>query len=190
VYYIAFLFLNTVVIKPTLLMRPKIAHTLRFLMLALLLLGATTVSGQLLLNPPEPAPNQGPPSNGAGSGWTAICAGIGGFNSYYVDISFIGTPDATNEFILELSDANGSFTAPTELAREAGENNPNGQFFMEFSIPENTQGDGYKLRIRSTGPAKEAETPAYDMYYQGYTSNMNISQNGDGTTYSFARYRL
>jgi len=153
------------------------------LLLAFLLLATAQVSGQIIINAPEPAPNQNPPSNGTGAPWPVICAGINGFNEYFVDISWVGAPDASNEFILELSDSSGSFAAPVELGREGGQNTPDGQFFMEFAIPVNTQGNGYKLRVSSTSPARVSpESGPYPMYYQGYTSNFNISPNGDGTT--------
>ncbi len=164
-------------------MRPKIFQALRFLLLAFLLMGTSQVAGQIIINAPEPAPNQNPPANGTGSPWTAICAGIDGFNEYFVEVSWVGTPDSSNEFILELSDPSGSFVAPTELAREGGQNNPDGQFFMEFAIPTNTAGSGYKLRVRSTNPARDgSESEAFNMYYMGFTSSFNISPNGDGTT--------
>lgn len=150
--------------------------------MAFLLLGATQLSAQIIINAPEPAANQNPPANGTGSAWTRICARAS-YNEYFVDISWIGTPEAGNEFILELSDSGGSFSAPVELAREGGQNTPNGQFFQEFAIPTDTQGNGYKLRVRSTGPARDgAESAAYAMYFQGVTTNFNISPNGDGST--------
>jgi len=164
-------------------MKPKIFKSLNFLLLAFLLLATAQVSGQLIINAPEPAPNQNPPGNGSGSAWPFICAGINGFNEYFVDVSWVGAPDASNEFILELSDSVGDFSAAVELVRTSSQNTPNGQFFMEFSIPADTQGDAYRLRLRSTSPARDgAQSEAYPMYFQGYTSNFNISPNGDGTT--------
>ena len=164
-------------------MRLKISKSLNFLLLAFLLLTSAQVSGQIIINAPEPAPNQNPPNNGSGSAWNAICAGINGFNEYFVEVSWVGAPDANNEFILELSDSVGNFAAPVELAREGGQNVPNGSFFLEFAIPTDTQGDGYRLRVRSTSPARDgAESDPYPMYFQGYTDSFNISPNGDGTT--------
>ena len=164
-------------------MRSKPLKPLNFLLFAILLIAPSLVSAQIIINAPEPAPNQNPPNNGSGSAWTQICAGINGFNEYFVDVSWVGSPDANNDFILELSDATGSFAAPVQLATEGGQNTPNGQFYMEFAIPVDTQGDGYRLRVRSTSPARDgAESEPYAMYYQGYTQNFNISPNGDGTT--------
>jgi len=164
-------------------MSSKKRFPLRFLLLAAMLMSAMQLSAQII-NAPEPAPNQNPPNNGSGGDWApTICAGIGGFNEYFVDISWIGSFDPTNEFILELSDSSGSFAAPVELAREGSQNTPSGQFFQEFAIPTETQGDSYRLRVSSTNPARTSpESAAFAMYYQGQTSNFNISPNGDGTT--------
>ncbi|QCX01889.1 gliding motility-associated C-terminal domain-containing protein [Aggregatimonas sangjinii] len=162
-------------------LRKRFSPTL--LLLAFVLLGASQLSAQVL-QAPEPAPNQNPPNNGAGNAWGPnICAGINGFNEYFMEISWVGSFDASNEFILELSDASGSFSAPVELAREGGQNTTSGQFFQQFALPTNTRGDGYKFRVRSTSPVRPpAESATFSLYYQGVTSNFNISPNGDGTT--------
>ena len=161
-------------------MKSTIFKSLNFLLLAFLLLATTQVSGQIILDEPKPAANQNTTSD---TPWASICAGINGFNEYFVDFSWSGTPDAANEFILQLSDNSGSFANPTEIGREGDENTSNGQFFWEFAIPTDTQGSNYKLRVISTSPARESpETDGYTMYYQGYTSSFNISPNGDGTT--------
>lgn len=137
---------------------------------------ASSLSAQISVKAPEPAPNT------SGSTWTAICAGVGGYNEYYAKISWAGTANNDNEFILELSDATGSFTNAIELAR-AGDQNANNpkEFDIQFAIPTDTRGNGYKLRARSTSPVSEKESDlAYEMYYMDVTTNLNISELGDG----------
>lgn len=152
----------------------------RFFITTAFFLIVTQAFSQLLVQPPEPADN---PNLAGNSPWNAgICAGVGGFNQYYARISWAGTANADNEFILELSDANGDFTNAVELGRadDQNTNNPK-EFDMEFSIPTNARGDGYKIRARSTSPAMERESDnSYPMYYMDVTTNLNISELGDG----------
>ncbi|EAR02803.1 hypothetical protein FB2170_05930 [Maribacter sp. HTCC2170] len=144
-----------------------------------LLLTLAPLSAQILVNEPEPADN---PNLAGNSPWTAICAGVGGFNEYYAKISWAGTANSSNEFILELSDASGDFTNASVLATIDDQNgNSSKEFDTEFGIPTDTRGQGYKIRVRSTDPANtSAESPAYNMYYMDVTTNINISDDGSG----------
>lgn len=135
------------------------------------------------LNAPEAAPNQ---SSGGSTPWTAACAS-GSFNEYWVNFTW-GPPLvlSDNEFILELSDASGNFSQPVELAREASQNTTF-DFYFQFSIPQGTRGEGYRLRVRSTSPAgsSPASVP-YPMYYLDVNTSLTIRQqgqsgSGDGT---------
>ena len=145
----------------------------------MLVLVVTQAFSQIAIRPPEPAAN---PNLGGNSPWNAICAGVNGFNQYYATVGWAGTANADNEFILELSDANGDFTNALEVARAADQNNNNPkEFDLEFSIPTDIRGDGYKMRVRSTSPAADNESDdAYNMYYLGFSTNINISELGDG----------
>ena len=149
------------------------------ILVVLLVLGATPLTAQILVDAPEPADN---PNLAGNSPWTAICAGVGGFNQYFAKISWAGNANSGNEFILELSDASGSFSNPSELGRASDQNsNSPKEFDMEFGIPTDTRGQGYKMRVRSTNPAStSAESAAYNMYYLDVTSNINISDDGSG----------
>ncbi len=144
----------------------------------LLLLSAMQLSAQaIVINAPEPADN---PNLAGDSPWPAICAGNGGFNEYFVSITWAGTANAGNEFILELSDASGSFAAPETLVTVSDQNS-NTDFDVSFAVPVTTRGQGYKMRVRSTDPVKiGAESAAYNMYYMDITANLNISEAGDG----------
>lgn len=150
----------------------------RLLLLTLFVLASFQISAQISMLPPVPA--------GGSSGFTKICAGIdngsGPFNSYDVTIAWGGTANPDNEFILELSDANGDFTNAVELGRVGDQNNANPKNFdLNFSIPIDTRGQGYKFRARSTSPVSQAESAGtYPMYYMAVTTNLNISELGDG----------
>lgn len=144
----------------------------------LMILGLSQLSAQaILINAPVPADN---PNLSGNSPWTAICAGNGGFNEYYVNITWAGTANSGNQFILELSDASGSFSNAVTLATIT-DKNTNQDFNVSFAIPTTTRGQGYKMRVRSTDPVKTgSESAAYNMYYMDVTSNLNISETGDG----------
>ncbi|WP_405384852.1 gliding motility-associated C-terminal domain-containing protein [Maribacter sp. LLG6340-A2] len=153
--------------------------TKNYLFSALLLLfGAFQLSAQaIVINAPEPADN---PNLSGNSSWAAVCAGNGGFNDYYVNITWAGTANAANKFILELSDATGNFASPTELLSISDKNTVK-DFDVNFAIPTDTRGQGYRLRVRSTDPVKVgAESEPFNMYYMDVTSSLNISEIGDG----------
>jgi len=160
-------------------MKLKFKFRNQMFLVAFMLLGLASLSAQILVNAPEPADN---PNLAGNSPWTAICAGVGGFNEYYANISWAGNANSANEFILELSDATGDFSNATELVTVGDQNtNSSKEFDVEFAIPTNTRGQGYKLRVRSTDPANtSSESPAYNMYYMDVTTNINISDDSSG----------
>jgi len=137
-----------------------------------------------VLNAPEAAPNQTPPAGS--TPWSAACASPS-FNDYWAQFTW-GPPlvNSDNEFILELSDANGSFSSPVELARD-GSKNTTFDFYFQFSLPQDTRGEGYRLRVRSTSPAATSPASvAYPMYYLDVNSALTIRPQGqadfgDGT---------
>lgn len=143
-------------------------------LLILVLLGISRISGQTL-NKPTPADNPNLPGN---SIWTAACASAD-FNEYYINFTWLPTVQADNEFILELSDADGLFTDPTELSR-VSDKNTDFDFDFDFALPSNTRGDGYRFRVRSTSPAKTSPaSDAFEMYYIDYNSSLRIREVGD-----------
>lgn len=157
-------------------MRAKLSFKIKYLFLTILLLGSMQLSAQVL-NAPVAAPNQTPPPGS--SPWDKACAS-GSFNDYWVN--FTWSPplvNGDNEFILELSDSNGSFASPVELARDATKN-VIFDFYFQFTLPNDTRGEDYKLRVRSTSPAViGAESPAYAMYYIDVNSGLTIRQQGN-----------
>lgn len=69
-----------------------------------------------------------------------------------IDISSTGTFNSGNNYMIQLSDASGSFTSPTNIGTIASTSNTeNG---VLFTIPAGTaSGSGYRIRIVSTNPA-------------------------------------
>ncbi|MGB5236085.1 MAG: gliding motility-associated C-terminal domain-containing protein [Flavobacteriaceae bacterium] len=164
-------------------MRPKLSFFQKLIFCVFVLLGTCGIQAQIL-NAPVPAPNQTPPVGS--SPWTQACASDS-FNDFWVN--FTWSPplvNSGNEFILELSDASGSFSSPVELARDATKNT-NFDFFFQFTIPNTTRGEGYRMRVRSTDPAITGPSSSpYPMYYIDVNSAITIRPQGqadfgDGT---------
>ncbi|MEC8832366.1 MAG: gliding motility-associated C-terminal domain-containing protein [Bacteroidota bacterium] len=151
-------------------------YSILVLALAFVLLG-TFASQAQVLNKPVPADN---PNLAGNSAWTAVCAS-GGFNEYFVNFTWDPPMvESNNEFILELSDSDGYFASPTELARVADKNQVF-DFEFQFALPTEMRGDNFKMRVRSTNPAKTSPaSDAFSMYFIDYNSPLLISENGSG----------
>lgn len=78
-----------------------------------------------------------------------------GFNSFKVTIAWLPPfPNGDNQYIIELSDANGDFTNAVELQRVKNKNGRS-EVVTNIQFPTTTQGKKFKLRVRSTSPAQE-----------------------------------
>ncbi|MBC8766881.1 gliding motility-associated C-terminal domain-containing protein [Arenibacter sp. BSSL-BM3] len=157
-------------------MNPNKKNNLLIFVLTFMMLGINFISAQTL-NKPTPADN---PNIAGNSPWTAVCASAD-FNEYYVKFSW-SPPlvNSDNTFILELSDANGSFASPTQLVSD-NTKNTTFNFDFKFELPTIARGDGYKMRVRSTSPAKTSPvSDAFEMYYIDFKSSLLISPNGNG----------
>ncbi len=144
-------------------------------MFAFLFFGISQLTAQIL-NKPVPADN---PNLAGNSPWTAACASAS-FNEYFVNFTW-GPPlvNADNEFILELSDANGDFTSATELDR-LGDQNTTFDFDFDFILPSDTRGENYRMRVRSTSPEIIGEeSDPYPMYYIDFDMPLQIGKAGD-----------
>ncbi|MFD2604619.1 gliding motility-associated C-terminal domain-containing protein [Euzebyella marina] len=160
-------------------MKKALTITGTALAMAFMLMGSNTLNAQTIaLQAPEPADN---PNIGGNSPWDKACASAS-YNEYFVTINWVGTANSDNQFILELSNASGSFTSPTVLSTITDQNG-NSEFETSFNLPTNIQGAGYQMRVRSTSPAATSPaSAAYSMYYLGFTTNLHMSPDGDGTT--------
>ncbi|WP_418501908.1 gliding motility-associated C-terminal domain-containing protein [Flagellimonas sp.] len=152
-------------------------YSILVLAIAFMLFGASTVQAQVL-NKPVPAPN---PNIGSDDPWDAACASVG-YNEYYVKFTWMPPMvSSNNEFILELSDSDGYFGSPRELARVSDKNTIL-DFKFKFSLPTDTRGENFKFRVRSTSPAKTSPaSDAFSMYFIDYKSPLLISENGSGS---------
>ncbi|MBO0330892.1 T9SS type B sorting domain-containing protein [[Muricauda] lutisoli] len=157
--------------------RSNSTYSILVLALALVLLGTFGAQAQVLYKP-EPADN---PNLAGNSAWTAVCASAG-FNEYFVNFRWDPPMvESDNEFVLELSDADGYFAEPTELARVSDKNTVF-DFEFQFALPTDMRGDNFKMRVRSTSPAKTSPaSDAFSMYFIDYNSPLLISENGSGT---------
>lgn len=86
-------------------------------------------------------------------GFAQGCASLT-FNTYYTTFTF--SPESafspTNQFIIELSDATGSFTTPTIVFTSVQGAITVSPATVNFSFPTNTAGEAYKIRVKSTAP--------------------------------------
>ena len=110
-------------------------------------------------------------------GFSRACASES-FNTY--NTTFVFSPEsnleASNQFIIEMSDANGDFTSPITLFTSAAGSVTTSPATLSFSIPNTTAGEGYKIRIKSTAPAAtSARSAAFAAYYKIQDSPFTIN---------------
>jgi len=114
-------------------------------------------------------------------GFTQACASAG-FNTYNVSFTFFPTANVLpgNQFIVELSDASGSFASATSVKTLSSTSSP---VNTNFQLPTNTAGQGYKIRVRSTAPV--ATSPAsisFPAYYAIHNLPFSINNNTGSIT--------
>ena len=109
-------------------------------------------------------------------GFSQACASES-FNSY--STTFVFSPESavnpSNQFIVELSDPDGDFTDATVIYTS-----PTGittsPATLNFSIPETTAGENYRIRIKSTSPvATSAPSAPFAAYYKLQDSPFTIN---------------
>lgn len=101
------------------------------------------------------------------------------FNSFTAN--FVFSPESgitpSNQFIVEMSDPDGSFTDPDIVFTSSPGSITTSPASVEFSIPESTRGEGYKIRIRSTDPvASSTSSISFSAYYKIQDSPFTINQ--------------
>src|SRR5210317_1962682 len=100
--------------------------------------------------------------------FTQACANPD-FNTY--NVSFVFSPesslDTSNQFVLELSDPEGDFTNSTVVYTSTAGAITASPATLTFSLPEDTAGENYKLRVKSTAPAANSSaSDAFAAYYK------------------------
>lgn len=109
--------------------------------------------------------------------FTQACANES-FNTFTAN--FVFSPesgiDSSNQFIVEMSDPDGSFSDPeTVFTSNPGTLNTS-PVSVDFSLPTTTAGEGYKIRIKSTHPAATS-TPSnsFSAYFKIQDSPFTIN---------------
>ena len=110
-------------------------------------------------------------------GFSQACASDT-FNSF--SVTFVFSPEsavnASNQFIVEMSDADGDFSNPTPVYTSSPGSVTSSPATLDFSIPETTIGENYKIRIKSTSPAAtSSQSVAFAAYYKLQDSPFTIN---------------
>lgn len=100
------------------------------------------------------------------------------FNTFTT--TFIFSPengvDGNNQFIVELSDATGDFADASVVFTSDPGSIVVSPASVDFSLPTNTAGDGYKIRIKSTNPeSTSAPSEAFAAYFKIQDSPFTIN---------------
>lgn len=117
--------------------------------------------------------------------FSQICANPS-FNTFNVTFSFssVSGLNATNQFIVELSDPNGSFTSPTVVYTSGAGSVTVSPATLTFSVPITTAGEKYRLRIKSTSPAATSpNSVAFAAYYKAQDTPFSINNFVSTATY-------
>jgi gliding motility-associated-like protein len=110
-------------------------------------------------------------------GFSQACASVS-FNTY--NVTFVFSPEsalgASNQFIIQMSDADGSFSNPTVVFTSTAGAVTTSPATLSFSLPNTTAGEGYKLRIKSTAPAAtSSNSTVFAAYYKIQDSPFSIN---------------
>ena len=150
---------------------------INFLLAFVLSLAGVAVCAAQTLNKPTPD-------------FTYACASAS-FNDFSISFTWQSPAVASdNQFILELSDANGSFNNPTVLST-LSDKNTTYEFKFNFSWPEDTAGDSYKVRVRSTSPSLTSpESDAFSAHYMTVTDALVINNYQEASICDGSAYVL
>jgi hypothetical protein len=116
--------------------------------------------------------------------FSQICANATS-KTFSVNFSFSGNFDASNKFILELSDTSGNFISGTTVVytSTAGEITTS-PATITFSVPTTTASDKYRFRIKSTTVATPSQASIYfAAYYKPQDSQFSINNFEATATY-------
>jgi hypothetical protein len=110
-------------------------------------------------------------------GFSQACASES-FNNY--STSFIFSPEsqlnASNQFTIELSDPSGDFSNPTIILTSAPGSVITSAATLDFSLPETTAGENYRIRIKSSSPvATSTPSDSFAAYYKLQDSPFTIN---------------
>jgi gliding motility-associated-like protein len=110
-------------------------------------------------------------------GFSQACASPS-FNTYNVTFSFSpeASLDASNQFIVELSDSDGSFASSQVIFTSTAGSVTTSPATLSFAVPTTISGESYKIRIKSTSPAATS-TGSVDFaaYYKNQDTPFSIN---------------
>ncbi|WP_461599465.1 T9SS type B sorting domain-containing protein [Winogradskyella sp.] len=110
-------------------------------------------------------------------GFSQACASDS-FNTYSATFVFSPTTalNASNQFTVELSDANGDFSNAEVIYTSIAGSITTSPATVEFSIPETTAGENYRIRIKSSAPvATSTPSVPFAAYYKLQDSPFTIN---------------
>jgi len=110
-------------------------------------------------------------------GFSQACASAS-FNTY--NTTFVFSPEsalsASNQFTIEMSDADGDFSDPTIVYTSEAGSVTTSPATLEFSIPNTTAGENYRIRIKSSAPvATSSKSAPFAAYYKIQDSPFTIN---------------
>jgi len=142
----------------------KLAYKLFFGLCIFLLATQDKVNAQIVIGQPS-------------LGFSQACASES-FNTYSTTFVFSpeGSLNTSNQFIIELSDAEGDFTDPTVVYTSNAGAITTSPATLNFSLPTDTAGESYKIRIKSSSPAAtSSKSVAFAAYYKIQDSPFTIN---------------
>lgn len=133
----------------------KIAYKLCFGLCFFVLLVQEQLSAQIVIGTPS-------------LGFSQACASES-FNTY--STTFVFSPasalNTSNQFSIELSDADGDFSNATVIFTSSPNSVVSSPATLNFSLPETTAGENYKIRIKSSAPAAtSSSSSSFAAYYK------------------------
>ncbi|WP_411895087.1 gliding motility-associated C-terminal domain-containing protein [Winogradskyella sp. A2] len=110
-------------------------------------------------------------------GFTQACANES-FNTY--SLSFVFSPESalesSNQFSIEMSNGDGDFTESTIIYTSQPGEFTTSPATLEFTLPETTAGENYRLRVKSSAPAANSSGSAnFAAYYKLQDSPFTIN---------------
>jgi len=110
-------------------------------------------------------------------GFSQACANES-FNTY--STTFVFSPESnlspSNQFVIELSDADGDFNNPTVVFTSNSGAVITSPATLNFSLPAATAGENYRIRIKSSAPAAtSSNSVAFAAYYKLQDSPFTIN---------------
>ena len=102
--------------------------------------------------------------------FTQICASPS-FNTFTVNFTFT----TANTYVLEMSDASGSFASLTSITILASQLATSPGSFT-FAVPVTTAGQNYKLRVRGVTPAStSSNSSVFAAYYKSFSQDFTLN---------------